>query len=187
MKGGYDFEELVAVLLEFEIREGKLGLDPKCTRIFHRKSYPSRDRGRNIVFDVAIEVSRPGAPQPYLVWVWECKDYSRKVPVDDVEEFHAKLEQVGVHKTKGTMISVTEFQVSARAYAKAKGISLAVLEKPELRILRATEAIDPLATQPTSGRGPRFVGYPVQGRQLRNVYQFIQEELACVNQEEGEV
>jgi hypothetical protein len=39
------------------------------------------------------------------VWVFECKDYTGRVPVDDGEEFHAKLQQSGEDNTKGTFVT----------------------------------------------------------------------------------
>lgn len=75
---------------------------------------------------------------------------------------------------------MNEGEVILTPIAQAKGISLAFLEKPELRILRATEAIDTLPSQPISDRASRFVGYPVQGRQVAEVHHFLQRELARV-------
>jgi len=65
-----------------------------------------------------------GVTIPYWVWVWECKNYGHKVPVDDAEEFHAKLEQVGADRTKGTMITPVGFDTGTVEYAKSKGIGL---------------------------------------------------------------
>jgi hypothetical protein len=61
---------------------------------------------------------------PYWVWVWECEHYGHQVPVDDAEEFHAKLEQVGADKTKGTMITPVGFDSGTIEHARAKGIGL---------------------------------------------------------------
>lgn len=46
------------------------------------------------------------------------------MPVDDIEEFHAKLEQIGPDRTKGTMITHSRYQESTIEYATAKGIGL---------------------------------------------------------------
>lgn len=102
-----------------------LGIIPECAKVFHRKAYYSQQRNKPIMMDVVIELYRPGLDTPYLVWVWECKDYSTQVPVDDVEEFHAKLEQIKVHKTKGTIICRNGFQQGAINYAQSLGIGLA--------------------------------------------------------------
>ena len=104
MKSGESLELQIKRLLEDQIGSGSLALDPSHTKVFHKKAYYSRDRGKDITFDVVIEVTRPGATEPWLVWVWECKDLARPVAVDDVEEFSAKLRVlcVSVVRMNGT-------------------------------------------------------------------------------------
>jgi len=140
MKKGKLFETKLKQLLEGELNRGDLGIAAGSARVFTRKSYPSRDRGRPIVADVSLELYRQGAKEPFFVWVWECKDYNRPVPVDDIEEFHAKLEQIGLHKTKGTVACRNGFQKGAISYARAKGIGLARV-LPNGSIIRLLEAI----------------------------------------------
>ncbi|MGG6293569.1 restriction endonuclease [Leptolyngbya sp. AN02str] len=89
----------------------------------NRDIIPRLER-KNIKFDVSIEVFRKGATIPYLIWVWECKNYTKKVPVDDVEEFHAKLNQIGANRTKGTLITPSGFDESALQFARSEGIGL---------------------------------------------------------------
>ena len=125
MATGRDFEVRVKGLLERELNRRNLGLDPQMARVHLHPSYPSQARGNSIVIDVALELYRRGADQPYFIWVWECKDYARRVPVDDVEEFHAKLEQIRVHKVKGTIASTHGFQEGAVRLAESWGIGLA--------------------------------------------------------------
>jgi hypothetical protein len=118
----YEFD--VAQAVENELASGSFGLNPAQAKVRRNPSYFSRDRQKDIVFDVSVEVSREGAAQPYWVWVWECKNYDHVVPVDDAEEFHAKLEQIGADRTKGTMITPVGFAKGTIEYAKAKGIGL---------------------------------------------------------------
>lgn len=146
MKSGKDLELEVKKLLDFELGRGKLGLDPKQCEIFHRKSYFSKNRKRDIIFDVAVEVHRPGSSDPWLFWIWECKDEGRPVDVAEVEEFHSKLEQIGVHKVKGTMASRLGFRSGAYEYAKAMGIGLARI-LPHGSIIRLTEAVKVISEQ----------------------------------------
>ena len=54
----------------------------------------------------------------------ECKDYSRPVPVDDVEEFFAKVQQVAPAKAKAIVVSSNSFQSGALEFACSKGIGL---------------------------------------------------------------
>ncbi len=66
----------------------------------------------------------PERERPSLVWIFECKDYAGSIPVDDIEEFHAKLQQIGEDNTKGTFVTSGALQRSALAYAQAKGIGV---------------------------------------------------------------
>jgi hypothetical protein len=102
-----------------------LGMDPGNTRVYRGKSYYSRDRSSTIKTDVSVEIFLKGASEPSILWIWECKDYSHPVPVDDIEEFESKLRQIGEHNTKGTMVARNGFQKSAVSLAKSKRIGLA--------------------------------------------------------------
>jgi len=124
MAKGKRYEIEVANAVKAELRQGNFGLDPRFAKVCRKPRYFSHDRKKDIIFDVSIEVFRRGVSIPYFVWVWECKDYRHTVPVDDVEEFHAKLEQIGADKTKGTMITPVGFDSGSVAYAKSKGIGL---------------------------------------------------------------
>lgn len=124
MAKGTQYENAVADAIEVDLARGDYGLDPAFAKVRRKPSYFSRDRNKDIVFDVSIEVSRRGATAPYWVWVLECKNYTHRVPVDDVEEFHAKLSQIGADRTKGTMITPVGFDSGAVEFAKSKGIGL---------------------------------------------------------------
>jgi len=121
---GIAYQLDVAKVVKAELVHGNLGLDPAQAKVHYKPSYFSRDRKKDIVFDVSVEVRRKGASEPYWVWVWECKNYNHSVPVDDVEEFHAKLEQVGADRTKGTMITPIGYDKGSIEYARSKGIGL---------------------------------------------------------------
>lgn len=146
MKSGESFELEVKEHLEYELTQETLGIQGKSAEIFLHKPYYSESRKSKIITDVSVEVYRKEAKEPFLIWVWECKEYKHSVPVDDIEEFHAKLEQIGLHKTKGTVICRNGFQKSAIQYAKAKGIGLARL-LPKGSIIRLLEAIRTLPDQ----------------------------------------
>ena len=100
-------------------------------KVRKKPKYYSKDRHALIEFDVSVEkyLADPDKIKdlhPSMIIVLECKDYNRAIPVDDIEEFHAKLQQIGADNTKGIMITRTGgFQKSALMYSKAKGITLA--------------------------------------------------------------
>ena len=129
MARGKEFEMEVLEALHQALKNKELPLSAKNCKIFHHKQYYSRDRRSSIIFDIAIEMYFPKSRTPFIVWIWECKDYTHAVPVEDAEEFHSKLEQIGADKTKGTIIARGRFQKGALEFAKSKGIGLARLLK----------------------------------------------------------
>jgi hypothetical protein len=139
MQLGEVLEQEVKELLEYQINQGDLGINPQLAKVFLHKGYWSRAREKPIIMDVSLELYRQGATEPYLVWIWECKDYQHRVPVDDVEEFHTKLEQIGLHKAKGTIVCRNGFQEGAARVAEAYGISL-VRILPDGSVIRLIEA-----------------------------------------------
>jgi hypothetical protein len=124
MNKGLVYEYKVLEIVAQKINSGHFGLVPSQVKIGHKPSYYSRDREKNIIFDVSIEVFMLDADDPYFVWIWECKNYNKKVPVDDVEEFHSKLAQIGVNRTKGSIITPKGFDEGAFNFARSKGIGL---------------------------------------------------------------
>ena len=120
---GNAFEQRVHDALA-ELRNDRLCASPRSAKIFRKKAYYSRDRQAQIVTDVSIEAFLPERERPSLVWIFECKDYAGSIPVDDIEEFHAKLQQIGEDNTKGTFVTSGALQRSALAYAQAKGIGV---------------------------------------------------------------
>lgn len=121
---GNAFEERVFEALKTELENERLCAAPKHAKIVRHKSYHSRDRGSDIITDISIEVFLPNRAKPSLVWIFECKDYSGAIPVDDIEEFHAKIQQISQDNTKGSIVTSGALQRAARSYAEAKGIGV---------------------------------------------------------------
>src|SRR3989338_851740 len=121
---GDAFEQRVYDALAEELRNERLCASPRNAKIFKKKAYYSRDRGASIFTDVSIELFLPGRERPSLVWNFECKHYASTIPVDDIEEFHAKLQQIREDNTKGTFVTSGALQRSALAYAQSKGIGV---------------------------------------------------------------
>lgn len=90
----------------------------------HRKRHFSKEREKEIVVDISIEVWPPQAQNYSLLWVCECKNYEHSVPVDDLEEFKAKLDQIGGKNIKGVVAAKNSFQSGAITYARNQGIGL---------------------------------------------------------------
>ena len=128
---GKAFENTVYQLTKRLVEEGSFLVSQPNAVVEKGKKYYSRDREAYIQTDVSIEkyFSTQDEISPGLIIIIECKDYKDKVTIDDVEEFHAKLQQIGADNTKGILISRDgKYQKSAINYAKAKGITLAKLD-----------------------------------------------------------
>ncbi|MDM8530578.1 hypothetical protein QUF63_05355 [Anaerolineales bacterium HSG25] len=121
---GNAFENKVFNHINNELEDNSLGLNPTSCKVFKKKAYYSKDREADIIVDISIEVWLPNADKWSILWVWECKDLSKPLPVDDVEEFKAKLNQIGGVNIKGSFALTSSMQKGALNYAKNHGISV---------------------------------------------------------------
>jgi hypothetical protein len=69
MSKGAAYEIEVANTVEAELALGNFGLDPALAKVRRKPAYFSRDRKKDIIFDVSIEVYRRGVSIPYWVRV----------------------------------------------------------------------------------------------------------------------
>lgn len=128
---GTAFEDKVYTIIEKEVQAGKFLLSNPNLRVCRKPQYYSRDREDMIICDISVEkyLADPNKDKelrPSIIVIIECKDYSGKISVDEVEEFHTKLQQIGADNTKGIMITCAGvFQKSALTFAHSKGIALA--------------------------------------------------------------
>lgn len=118
------FEEQVFNLVSELLKDGKLGLEAKSSKIFWKKPYYSEARKKDIIFDISIETFIGKSEKYSWLTIFECKNYNHAVPVDDIEEFDSKLRQIGEHNTKGFIFSNKGFQEGTLNFAQSKGIGL---------------------------------------------------------------
>ncbi len=121
---GNALEAQIHDLFQIEIEADRFYVKKQNCKIFLKKGYHSKDRQRNIVFDVSIEVYLPGAKDYSMLVLIECKNYRHSVPVDDAEEFFAKVQQVAAANAKAVIASTASFQSGTRTFAKSKGMGL---------------------------------------------------------------
>lgn len=121
---GDRLESLIYDYFKQLIEEGSFWAKKDCCAIFKKKGYYSEPRKRNIIFDVSIEMTLPGQNTYSCVLLIECKNYNHSVPVDDIEEFTMKLQQVGLGNAKGIIASTNSFQSGVLENAKSYGIGL---------------------------------------------------------------
>lgn len=125
VKIGDKFEDRCFNVIKEAISKKELGLDPNSLKIFQKKGYYSKDRESKIIFDLSIEVWPKSADRYTMLLLIECKGYNSKgVPVDDVEEFYTKINQVAGANLKGIMISETSFQSGGLNFGKNKGFMM---------------------------------------------------------------
>lgn len=125
VKRGDKLENYVFDFFVREIENNRFFAKKECCRVFKKKGYYSRDREKDIIFDIAIEISLPGYTTYSTLILIECKNYNHKVPVDDVEEFFQKTQQVAAGSAKGVVVTTNGFQESAFTFSKSKGLGLA--------------------------------------------------------------
>lgn len=114
-----DFEREVCEAIG---RQFRLGVTPEC--VYRNRTYPAKDGGAPVEVDLAIEIKR-GDGEPPLLWIWECKHHAHPLGVEEVQEFHAKMHQIGADKIRGTIVSRGPFSKPALDYARTHSIGAA--------------------------------------------------------------
>jgi len=132
---GTAFENQVYCYLKNELVAGRLLVNPNTSSIYQKKSYYSRDRDKNIVTDISIEVGYEDKSKIGFLILIECKDYNHPVPVDDVEEFYAKVTQISGLNVKAIFVTTASLQSGAYNFASSKKISV-IRMLPEEQIER---------------------------------------------------
>lgn len=108
------FERIVRSLMLAKLTDGPTA----SLSSFHSKRYLGKS-GHSHEIDVSFEVELAGVK---LLVVVECKDYGRKVGVDDVMTFIYRIRDIGAHK--GLLVTTRGFQAGAVTVARAEGIGL---------------------------------------------------------------
>lgn len=131
VKIGDVFEEKSYDLIVKAIENGELGISESTAKVQRQVGYYSNARERDIFFDLSIEVWPKNAKRYTLLYLVECKSSpsGNNVPVDDVEEFYTKINQVAGGGVKGVMITDNKFQSGALTFAKNKRMMLIEVDK----------------------------------------------------------
>ncbi|MCP4678695.1 MAG: restriction endonuclease [Deltaproteobacteria bacterium] len=132
---GHRFEVEVQGALLRALHSQQIDLSATSWKMERQKKYYSHTRRGMVRVDIAIELfllmgqSEDLEPSsPTIIWIWECKNYTKPIPVGELEEFHAVLQGIGADRTKGTVISSgSPFEKSAIEFARYNGIGLARL------------------------------------------------------------
>ena len=79
---GSIFEEIVFNYFNHLIKNGYFGFTKDQCLLTRQKAYYSRDREKEIFFDLSLELFFPQQNIPFLIILIECKNYNKKVPID---------------------------------------------------------------------------------------------------------
>jgi hypothetical protein len=124
IKKGNAFEDKVFRYIIDELSNDRLHVPGKRSKAYQKKGYFSKDRQSEIITDISIETFLPDAPEYSLLTVIECKDYNSAIPVDDIEEFHSKVQQITGDNVKAIFVTSAALQRSALNYAESKKIGV---------------------------------------------------------------
>lgn len=130
-KVGDELEQRIFELLDKVFENDSFPIKKANCKFFKKKGYYSKDREREIIFDVSVEVYCAGSEDYSFLILVECKNYKSPVKVEEVEEFFAKVQQVAAAKSKAVVATSSSFQSGALTYAKSKGIALLRYFAPE--------------------------------------------------------
>lgn len=122
---GDAFEAKVFKLFKSHVLAGEYSINPNKCQFFIQKGYYSYKRKKEIKVDMSIEVHAQDKAKLSLLIVVECKNYNKRVGVDDIEEFESKLSQIAGKNVKGIVFSTIGFQSGALEFASSIGIALA--------------------------------------------------------------
>lgn len=122
---GDTLENEVFEIITGLLNRGEFFVSSGNSKIYQKKAYYSADREDDIIFDLSIETFRADATKYSLLTLIEVKNYASSIPVNDIEEFDAKIRQIGRHNTKGLLITNAPLQKSALNLARKFGIAVA--------------------------------------------------------------
>lgn len=133
VKIGDKFEDKSYDLIVKAIKNGELGISESTAKVQKKVGYYSKDREKEIIFDLSIEIWPKNAERYTLLYLIECKSSpsGHNVPVDDVEEFNTKINQVAGGGVKGVMITDNKFQSGGLTFAKNKRMMLIEVDKDD--------------------------------------------------------
>ena len=132
---GTEFEnkvfDYVSSLLD---TEGFLGTTKKYSKVFKHKKYKCAATDREIDFDITIETynHQANSDEWSSLIILECKNYSKKVDIADLDEFTAKMNSISRSGIKGCMVSTVGYSRTEIDQAKKDHIALTVFAKNDM-------------------------------------------------------
>lgn len=168
VKKGDLFEKKVFDYFQTEINEDRFYAKKEFCRIYSKKGYYSKDRLKDIIFDIAIEIYLPGQKKYSMLIIIECKSYTHKVPVDDIEELYAKVQQVS--GAKAILVSSNSFQEGTFNFANSKSIGLLRYRSVSDLDWELTRSPSSLVSYKYSEENEHNVSYSLRTEEYKNNY-----------------
>lgn len=105
--------------------------------IHRKKKYYCHERGKDIEFDVVIEIRRKGKLEPHSIVIFECKNYktTNSVPETDITDFSDKLSRIAKHNAKGVLVFASRLQSGAMNLAEKRKIGIVKYENDGLEFI----------------------------------------------------
>lgn len=128
---GDEFESKSYQIISELLQTNQLGVLAEYAKVYRKKGYYSHLRKKDIVFDLTIEIWPPNATRYSMLYIIECKDYSKRVPAKQVEDFHSKIQQVSGVNVKGIFITNSPLQEAGYNFAESTGMMLIQAESAE--------------------------------------------------------
>jgi hypothetical protein len=100
------------------------GIRRQYCSFYNRKRYFSMSRNSDIEVDISIEIKRANVRDWYQLLVFECKDLSRPVSVNEIETFKSHVDQIAGKNIKAFVVSKSGFTDGAVKYSCSNGIGL---------------------------------------------------------------
>ena len=128
---GNQFETKSLEIVKKVIENGDLGLMKELVRIQTKVKYPCRNRKGSVEFDLSIEVWPPNAKKYSMIYFIECKNYGKRIPIDQVKKFYTDIIEVAGLNAKPVFIANSQFQKGAYDFAESTGMMLIQAESSE--------------------------------------------------------
>jgi Zn-dependent peptidase ImmA (M78 family) len=128
---GDEFESKSYEIIKDLLQTSRLGILANYARIYCKKGYYSHLRKKDIIFDLTIELWLPNADRYSILYIIECKNYSKRVPAKQVEDFHSKIQQVSGVNVKGIFITNSPLQEAGYNFAESTGMMLIQADSSE--------------------------------------------------------
>lgn len=170
---GDEFENRVFNIFSTLLKQEQLFLPGARSQIYRRKAYYSDKRESNIIVDIAIETFNQGADKYSTLTIIECKDYSSAVPIDAIEEFSEKVNQIAGKNTKAIFVTSGPYHESVFRYATNSGIALVrILADDEVKWDVAREGL-PVATRTIAHQSPSMIASALLNFSITSTAEFI--------------